>query len=148
MRVDRLQNVIRALRERAPENFTMGRIMHLCGTPGCALGTYAAREDLQEDFILMRYSGEENPAAWAGLISKVYDEFIAYNDEEVLEHFGLLADDVEELFGEDGCRDAQTPEAAALYIEFFIGRRQAQQKGLQEIADISQELGLYDTKAS
>lgn len=117
---ERMQNVVRALREtRFPRAFKMDRFGHPppvhdpngCGTPACALGNYAFRTDLQEDFRMQ------------------YGLFIAkgpsllYVREAVCEHFNITEGEYEELFTMNGCDDARTPARAIAYIEAFIERK-------------------------
>jgi hypothetical protein len=98
----RLLNVARALRESEhPEKFTMRELVNMCGTPGCALGHYASRGDLQDVFLI---DGYRMTTVGAG---SIYDVTLA--------HFGE-----DELFGALGCGEAKTPVQAAEYIERFV----------------------------
>lgn len=109
---ERLLNVVRALREdKDPENFRMYAFSR-CGTPACALGHYAARDDLQHVFRL-RKSG------WLGLQGKRSGD-IGIDSPAVQEHFGIDFDEADELFGYCGCDGARHPEEAARYIESFV----------------------------
>ena len=108
MNKERLLNVAKALRESPnPDAFTMRTIAHPCGTPGCALGHYAARRDLQDAFNLDH----------AGYLTSISDESPF---ETELKHFGISEEQEDELFGAWGCADAKTPLAAAEYIERFV----------------------------
>lgn len=118
---ERLLNVARALREDPdPPKFCMA-FFHDCGTPGCALGHYAARNDLQSAFYLRRKSD------WLGIRTKTgraAGPAIGFDDIRVSEHFGLSCyDEAEELFGTRGCGNAKTPIKAAEYIEAFVERK-------------------------
>ena len=111
MNKERLLNVAKALRESpSPEDFDMGTYITDCGTPGCALGHYAAREDLQS---LLSLCGNrdikfrEGGSAW-------------YADSRISEHFELGTPQLEELFDCTGCGRARTTEQAATYIEQFV----------------------------
>lgn len=112
----RLLNVARALREsRNPDEFTMEKTHHECGTPACAIGHYAARRDLQREFTLKSALGStDGDGEWAYAAQR---------------HFGLegLAT-VELLFGSKGCGGAETPKAAARYIERFVARKKKEAK--------------------
>jgi hypothetical protein len=119
----RLLNVVRALHEDPdPENFTML----------CALGHYAARRDLQRSF---RIAVDEDAA-----ILTSSGQFVWIDDECVLEHFGLAAEEASELFDIWGCggstgtfneethelegrRCISSPKVAARYIERFVRRK-------------------------
>lgn len=116
MNKDRLLNVVLALRESLdPDAFSMRNYQHECGSPGCALGHYASRDDLQEEFCLM-----------AGVLSmKMVPAIywpICYDAMHVVHHFDITQEQAVELFGGQGCGNALTPEAAALYIEEFVRR--------------------------
>lgn len=117
--VERLRNVVRALREDPdPENFTMRRIGYAsalgkCGTPACALGHYAARTDLQGEFQLTKY---------ALIYSKKQHRALNFYCETIRKHFDLNEAQFTELFEWHGCGNARTPEEAATYIERFIDR--------------------------
>lgn len=112
-RADRLANVSRALRESpAPERFTMRRFTNQCGSPACAFGHYAARADLQQAFYLDTHG---SPLSIDG------EHFV----DTIKTHFGIDELETTELFGGFGCDNAQTPEAAAAYIDCFIERKLA-----------------------
>lgn len=112
MNKERLLNVSRALREsKNPELFTMARYGHGCGTPGCALGHYAARRDMQSDFILTNRGDLE--ASVEGL--NEYQTVTA-----ALRHFDIDREQEEKLFGSNGCGNAKTPNEAAGFIEQFV----------------------------
>lgn len=109
-----LLNVARACREcRKPEEFTMRIIGHNRGTPGCALGQYAARDDLQTVFILDDHGDLRivNRVPGIGITSTVQA------------HFGIDEFEDDELFGSRGCGGAKTPPQAAEYIERFVASR-------------------------
>jgi hypothetical protein len=145
---NRLLNVAKALREYPhPERFTMSCYIHdldtvhksWCGTPGCALGTYASRPDLQRVFKVkyatdsqwnektQTYLEIQAPyLGYRGGVDVTYRddvELASHLDEEALEHFGLELEEAEELFNETGCGNAQTPIEAAKYIEKFVARK-------------------------
>lgn len=125
----RLLNVARALREargEAKRAFHMGTFVYdrrigqyACGTPGCALGHFAAREDLQR---LMRINriGEV-------LYKKDGEPLLLMDDcsyEDLQEYFGISYDEFQEIFRSDGCGEAQTTIQAARYIEKFVARKE------------------------
>lgn len=123
MNRERLLNVARALREAPnPEKFDMGSEIHRrCGTPACAWGHYAAREDLQSAWKVERDKGgyfdvrEIGTGRWA-----------SYDDDALLDHFDITPKERLELFDADGCGGAQTPIEAAEYIEEFVRRHEVQ----------------------
>lgn len=150
----RLLNVAKALREsRVPRMFDMSTYVHddpspryneagevikneknFCGTPACALGHYAARTDLQRllkitvdktdygNYADMVYFGDKTTNEWG-------DTSAGWNDEAVLEHFGITESEACELFDGDGCGNAKTALQAAKYIERFVARKQYPGRG-------------------
>lgn len=116
MNKERLLNVVKALREsKDPGCFTMCTY-HKCGTPGCAIGHYAARRDLQE---LMQIDIKSHTG---GLLFGVWGATDrGFNYQRTLaDHFGISVSQEEELFSVDGCGEARTPDEAAEYIERFV----------------------------
>jgi hypothetical protein len=104
MRFDRLLAAAQAVEETPnPEKFTMETWRHVCGTPGCVLGQYAARTDLQD------YVHCDDPDYQGKLL------FIE-------DHFEISEEDWDELFGCEGCMNAATPEEAGRYIRDFVAR--------------------------
>ena len=115
--VSALQNIVRALKE-APADavFDMQRYVHVCGTPACALGFYAAREDLQSfltlragDMTYTRPDSDMRPSHRA-----------CYTDDQLCAHFGLKPKEMFLLFSSRGCDNAATREDAIEYLEGFI----------------------------
>lgn len=112
----RLRNVVRALRdaqqsEELRDNFTMTFIFNDCHTPGCALGHYVARNDLQGSYCRKgRHLVDNSTGEMTDLL------------EIGKKHFGLRYADTFALFGASGCAGATTPAQAADYIERFIER--------------------------
>jgi len=139
----RLLNVARALREyEHPERFDMGCYIYTheyllrkgklkkhedwCGTPGCALGTYASRSDLQRvlrvgSHMTFDHNGDE--ISEPTMVLAWNPKRPHYKSIEVLDHFGINHDEAEELFSCTGCGSAQTPIEAAKYIENFVARK-------------------------
>ncbi len=131
----RLLNVAKALREsQVPKAFTMSCFVNtedylgdrfgsvpegFCGTPGCALGHYGARPDLQKLMEIKVYADND-----ACLVYKRQDPGEEYDvsqeDRRVQDHFGIDLQESHELFDFDGCGEAKTPKAAAQYIERFV----------------------------
>lgn len=127
----RLLNVAKALRESPePKAFTMGAFCdYFCGTPACALGHYASRRDLQRVLRVQQvaeYYNEETGKSepWFEMCNN--EGYITGYDDEaaVLGHFGITVEESDELFGSEGCGDAQTPKQAARYIERFVARKE------------------------
>lgn len=113
---NRLLNVARACRESEhADKFSMEEYAHPCGTPGCALGNYAMRQDLQKTFGLTTSPIHGRPWLMWKSISLVY-----FDSLKVMDHFGLIDGEAWELFSLAGCNNAQTPEEAADYIEQFV----------------------------
>lgn len=140
MNLERLKNLARALREADPTQFTMKRIMHACGTPACAFGTYASRRDLQDEFkLLPALTVEQDSCAWLGVISARTGKHVNYGGAEAAAHFDLDIIDLELLFDAEGCGSAETPSEAADFVDKFI-----QKRCLSEMIEESEKLGLYD----
>ena len=117
MRKDRLLNVARALREsKNPEDFDMGMYGHACGTPACALGHYAAREDLQHTFTL----DAVNDSILVG------EDWVGFDSRDVRDHFGITPSEALELFEAEGCAGAKTAIEAAEFIERVVAEREAE----------------------
>lgn len=142
MRIDRLKNVIRALREKKdPKMFSMYTVMHPCGTPACCMGEYASREDLQDEFSLKSVSAED----WyegIGIVLRKTGLGVSPFGLRVASHFGITVADAEDLFGSEGCAFANTPDEAAHYIEEFIKHKRLE--ALDEMVAESENMGLYD----
>jgi len=85
---------------------------HADGTPGCALGQYTHRTDLQKAFKL---------ALGVGLV---------FLKSTIEDHFDITPQECNELFGSHGCDDAKTPREAAMYIERFAGHKWPDEKTL------------------
>lgn len=139
MNVDRLMLVIRALEEAPhPERFTMKLYLHVdeayyidrpelkcaakyeenwCGTPACALGHLAAREDLQN---IMRIDAPTFSIRYREPDSDGYFEQAMCADTRLQEWFDLDKHDLMLLFDENGCGGAETPADAVKFIKHFI----------------------------
>lgn len=118
MNKERLLNVAKALRESpAPDDFDMGSYANGCGTPGCALGHYAARTDLQAAFRLAQGLTQACPT-----LQTVSGSYAAWDSKAVLEHFGIDEAQAIELFDVVGCNAARTAVEAAEFIERFVAR--------------------------
>lgn len=120
MNAERLLNVAKALRESpGPEKFSMADYANPgCGTPMCAIGHYAARQDLQSFLVLdntKRAHRFASPVFYADSGIEV-----CYDSSRLRQHFGIDEGDAELLFGPEGCEWAQTPIEAAEYIERFV----------------------------
>jgi hypothetical protein len=119
MNKERLLNVAKALRESPnPDDFTMKWVRNECGTPACALGHYAAREDLQSEFRLLELDRLASPGV--AIRSLQTGDLVAWCDPDVLNHFGIDREQNSLLFSSDGCDVAQTAAEAAEYIERFV----------------------------
>jgi hypothetical protein len=141
MNKERLLNVAKALRESPnPDHFDMRRYVNQCGTPACAFGHYAARDDLQDAFSI---NTTQDPNRWPhqGVYLRATAAEIHFGRPEVLSHFDLAPWQLNELFGsaddyeEDGdydelsvpsyarlARTCKTPGEAADYIERFVAQ--------------------------
>lgn len=124
---NRLLNVVRALQESPnPDQFKMlkygqktiikesgwFRKEQSCGTPCCAFGHYAHRQDLQCTFHLTE----------DGQIGFDHTT-IQWDNEIVAIHFGISRDEACKLFAAQGCNDAQSPEEAIAFIKKFINEK-------------------------
>jgi hypothetical protein len=124
MNKEYLLNVAKALRESPyAAMFSMTDYANpACGTPMCALGHYAARQDLQSLLVLdnkRRASRYDSPVFYADS-----GKAVTYDSARLCEHFGISSDDADELFGPDGCDNAATPIEAANYIEHFVAEHE------------------------
>lgn len=122
----RLMTVVKLLREAQRSSkrrsaFDMGAWANHCGTPACALGSYAAREDLQRTFRFVRDSDGFFGVTAKGLRDGSISFPLSAREAEVFKrHFDLTPEQADELFGAEGCGKAKTPKHAADYIEKFI----------------------------
>lgn len=133
MNKQRLLNAAKAVRESpSPEAFSMSRYgsepvrelfrEHGCGTPGCVLGHYASRTDIQDEFKLVGMDiFRKGAAVPAGLWERRVNG-LTYNGREICDHFAITIAQATELFSISGCGYAQTPAEAAEFIERFIVR--------------------------
>ncbi len=113
MNKERLLNVAKALREsKNPDKFDMTLYGWHCGTPACAMGHYAARRDLQSDFVLTPTGSLKNNAG------------IYVGAFEIGHHFQISLRQEDELFGCRGCGGACTAIDAAEFIEQFVADRE------------------------
>lgn len=121
MHKERLLNVAKALRESPnPAKFSMGDYASPdCGTPMCAIGHYAARQDLQS-FLVLNNKRRAHRFASPVFYADDPNKEVAYDSARLRQHFGICTDDAEFLFGPEGCDHAQTPIEAAEYIEHFV----------------------------
>jgi hypothetical protein len=112
MNKDALLNVAKSLSEsQRPHKFTMSRYVNSCGTPACAFGHYASREDLQD---LCKIS------ATGAVRYQDSGDLCDYDDSAILDHFDITGEQAEELFGPTGCGGAATVDEAVKYIESFV----------------------------
>lgn len=132
----RLLDVARALHDAAAAKlaFSMGAILFdewdaeelglpedFCGSPACALGHYGVRGDLQDEFVPNAEHSTLDYKHGEGS----FGQHICYSDNRMLAYFEVSRDDMELLFGGDGCGDAQTATEAAEFIENFVAQRVA-----------------------
>lgn len=94
----------------------------LCGTPACALGHYAARTDMQRLLMIRTRESKWDNRMSSNMVFRGSGDLAAYEDAEVLNHFGIDYDHADEIFGPEGCGNAKTPLAAAKYIERFVAK--------------------------
>lgn len=92
-------------------------LVHNCGSPGCAIGHYAAANKAR---------------GWAIKRDKTYREMrvvikrkglLGICDPRVQKEFAISAAEASELFSATGCDGAPTASAAAAYIRMFVGRK-------------------------
>lgn len=94
---------------------------HWCGTPACVLGNFAARRDLQRLFTIDLDAASDFYVACNG------EPFYFHDAEKACDYFGLDSndDELDKLFGSNGCGNAQTPQEAIDFIEEVIARKKA-----------------------
>lgn len=119
MNAERLLNVAKALREsKNPDSFDMSfHLDHECGTPACAFGHYAGRQDLQSAF---RIAFDGRLSAYN--IETTDGHEVWWDSDCVREHFDITEAEARELFFAYGCGDAKSASEAAEYIERFVAR--------------------------
>ena len=134
----RLLNVAKALIDearwrkknppRGPEDrFRMTDFTNPCGSPACALGTYASRRDLQRAFALKRgvrgvcMVGKDGKRFWLDGATEL---------AQLNEHFGLNVAEAQELFDDIGCNEARTEHEAAAYIRAFVKRKEREARNV------------------
>jgi hypothetical protein len=115
----RLLKVARAIREAHAHGmaFDMDRY-HTCGTPGCAIGHYVAREDLQDEYVLLTgyVVGHIGMKITGQPLEGDYMTHFAW-------HFDITRTEALELFAWDGCSLAlHDALKAAEYVERFVER--------------------------
>lgn len=124
----RLLNAATALREsEQPSKFDMIKYVNQCGTPACVFGHYAARTDMQNliqisklwDGFTLEYTERTQLAYNDKNLTQLY-KGADYDDDLVLEHFGITYDESNDLFSHVGCNHARTAIKAAEYIENFL----------------------------
>lgn len=130
----RLLDMVRALREAQEDphfvkDFTMHLFVNQCGTPGCALGHYAYRRDLQSMFILSKPNNDDTGLHYANAFDYHRPDrpWIRFGDDTLLNYFDITIDEAEQLFEAHGCGGARTPLAAADFIDAFVARRWPQE---------------------
>jgi len=127
MNKQRLQNVVRAVREGRNEDFNMSIYANHCGTPACALGHYAARGDLQEVFSLSSVNGDSfKIPVYNNTFTSIHTPFTV-----AAEHFDITIAETVELFSSSGCgkigREPITAKQAIAYIENFITKHEVKE---------------------
>ena len=128
MNEERLRNVVKALRESpAPLNFTMSYWGQGCGSPACAMGHYAFREDLQDVYILNE-SGDIREV-------DIFSDFPEGPFESFAKHFDLSQEESMTLFGSNGCNKAETIKEAIAYIEDFITEKLGVKEAVEELIE-------------
>lgn len=121
MNAERLTNAARAVRESPkPDNFTM-KYYNVCGSPGCVLGHYAARPDLQS-LLTFDKINQLTFVGFEDVDSSAHHSWPDYDHIMVRRHFGITAEQAWELFSANGCGNARSPTEAADYIEAFVRR--------------------------
>ena len=129
MNEERLRNVVKALRESpAPLNFTMSYWGQGCGSPACAMGHYAFREDLQDVYILNELGDIQK-------VDRVVSEILQLPFESFAKHFDLSQQETMALFGSNGCNKAKTIEEAIAYIEDFITEKLGVKEAVEELIE-------------
>ena len=122
MNKEALLNVAKALRESPkPGRFDMGYYVDdTCGTPACALGHYASREDLQNFMRLVKDDDGDWTVQYVERVAE--NNYVDFEHDEVCEHFGISLRQATQLFGPVGCGGAKAANDAAEYIEHFVAQ--------------------------
>lgn len=125
MNSERLRNVVRAVRE-GKTDINMSMFFHSCGTPGCAMGHYASRGDLQSTYLGIGWMQRRDDRKWPeDRESDGKCELGMFLD--FANHFDISYDECTELFGGYGCSKAKTKKGVADYIEDFITRHETEE---------------------
>lgn len=144
MNKQRLLNAAKAVRETpSPGKFSMSRFgletypvpqvdSPGCGTPGCVLGHYAARADLQDEFKLVGSDIFLRDAVVPENFWERGGNGLTYNADVICDHFQISSNQACQLFSTAGCEYAQTPWEAANYIERFVEEEESYQETRHE----------------
>jgi hypothetical protein len=129
MNIERLLDAAKACREA--KDFRMSHF-HKCGTPGCVIGNYAVRRDLQQTLQLApiadggHYGGFAVGVWGATVVPREWRSYSSIRSIEVdqfsvlADYFGISHEEANDLFSTDGCDNAVTGAQAAAYIEQFV----------------------------
>lgn len=98
-------------RKRGEPMYSQSTFSHLCGSPACALGHWAATNQKRGWKLTL-----------GGVKYKGYS--VACDSEDVRNEFGLSWKEAANLFSYSGCDSAQTAKQAAKYIRKFVARKQ------------------------
>jgi len=129
MNSERLQLVARAVAEGDGPEINMNVFFNDCGTPGCAIGHYAARKDLQSEYesadtFVQRTDGVAFPAKYLSVIEDGFIFMYAGIFQDFAKHFDVTHAEATGLFGSSGCNKAKTKEEVVDYIENFIAEHE------------------------
>lgn len=111
---DLLDTVDKEHRARKEPTYDQSHYFHPCGTPSCALGHWAAAHPRRWRVRRSGYDGRRLYPLLRG------GNFADSHLSSVMHEFGLNSDDVDMLFGHQGCNKAKTGKQAARFIRKFI----------------------------
>lgn len=112
----RFKTLIEVVDATPRKDFNMSSLLHVCGSPACALGYYAAHRKFTAPFRRTYVEYLDG-----------HKEYEALNDWflSAETHFGLTADETVQLFDFSGCGGARTPKQVAKYLRKFLAAKEA-----------------------
>lgn len=117
--VQRFGALCRATFERGGVN--MSRYGNGCGSPGCLLGNYADRSDLQDEFELSPCRPDDDHRL---VRNKLSGCVVGCQFAAIQNHFGIDSRDAHDLFSSTGCSEAFTDLVLAVsYVRVFVAER-------------------------
>lgn len=103
-------------RKKGEPTYKQEAVAHGCGTPACAIGHWMANVESQRyEFFKLR----ENGGLYRFRSNRAFVDIIGLGERT----FHLTEEQSDDLFGSEGCDEAQTAKQAADYIRKFVRGR-------------------------